>query len=205
MPLPSETLELIACPHCHGVLKQKEENLLYCSVCQLGYKVEGSTPRLRLQDAVSLSAKGSPLDAVKVAFFTIDAAPTKGLRLEAGTCCVVGRHLEDTGTTQIFNADFSMALDDHTYKVVRNYLGKSAKGKSLHDFGGFKRSADLILNDPSVSRLHAMLFFDGNEAGVLDLVSKNGTFVNDEEVERKRLKAGDQVRIGNAVLTFNLY
>src|SRR3989338_4976462 len=106
MPLPSETLELIACPHCHGALKQKEENLLYCSPCQLGYKVEGTTPKLRLQDAVSLSAHGRPAET-KVAFFTIDVAPTKGLRLEAGTCSVVGRHLEDTGATQIFNADFS--------------------------------------------------------------------------------------------------
>ena len=66
--------------------------------------------------------------------------------------------------------------------------------------------ADFIVDRAMVSRLHCRL-----EAGpegpageveleVVDLSSTNGTFVNDERVERKRLSNGDLLRVGRVEL-----
>ena len=103
------------------------------------------------------------------------------------------------------NADFTMTLDEHTRKLISNYLtqttGKKKKEsvvKGENILGSFKRQSDLILNDPAASRLHAMVFYDEEgEAGILDLVSKNGTFVNGREVETCFLKSGDEISIGS--------
>ncbi len=66
--------------------------------------------------------------------------------------------------------------------------------------------ADFIVDRAMVSRLHCRL-----EAGlegptgeaqleVVDLSSTNGTFVNDERVDRKRLSSGDRLRVGRVEL-----
>jgi pSer/pThr/pTyr-binding forkhead associated (FHA) protein len=41
-----------------------------------------------------------------------------------------------------------------------------------------------------------MIFYDDAGVGILDLVSKNGTFVNGEEVESRILVGGDTIEIG---------
>jgi len=58
-------------------------------------------------------------------------------------------------------------------------------------------AADLQLDDPSVSRRHALLVSEGNESlRILDDRSLNGVFVNGELVEWGRLGDGDEVTIG---------
>ncbi|MBI4373307.1 MAG: FHA domain-containing protein, partial [Deltaproteobacteria bacterium] len=47
------------------------------------------------------------------------------------------------------------------------------------------------------SRLHAMVFYGDSGVGILDLVSKNGTFVGGVEIESRLLKKGDIVSIGS--------
>lgn len=55
---------------------------------------------------------------------------------------------------------------------------------------------DIVLQDPGISREHAELTPSGSGWEVRDLGSRNGTFVNDEPIERRRLVAGDVVRLG---------
>ena len=66
--------------------------------------------------------------------------------------------------------------------------------------------ADFIVDRAMVSRVHCRL-----EAGlegptgeapleVVDLSSTNGTFVNDQRVNRKRLSSGDRLRVGRVEL-----
>ena len=61
--------------------------------------------------------------------------------------------------------------------------------------------ADVILPDPSVSRVHARIY--KGEAGCIeirDLDSTNGTFINGTRLgpnEKKRIQRGDEVRFGN--------
>lgn len=53
------------------------------------------------------------------------------------------------------------------------------------------------LNTHEVSRQHCTLRVDGDEIYVKDLGSRNGTFINDQEVkEESPLKVGDILRVG---------
>lgn len=57
--------------------------------------------------------------------------------------------------------------------------------------------------DPSVSRRHALLRVTGGQVAVVDLGSRNGTFVNDRRLKPdspQRLASGDRVRCGATAL-----
>jgi len=58
------------------------------------------------------------------------------------------------------------------------------------------------LHDTEVSRHHAEIRRSGNQFVVCDLGSSNGTFVNNERVERRELTSGDQLQIGRTVMLF---
>src|SRR5688500_8118050 len=63
--------------------------------------------------------------------------------------------------------------------------------------------ADLRIPDPSLSRIHARFDRDGDTLAVTDVDSRNGTYVEGQRIsERKRLKSGDHVTLGNVVLRF---
>lgn len=61
--------------------------------------------------------------------------------------------------------------------------------------------ADFILDVALVSRLHCRLTATDDNLEVVDLESTNGTFVNDERVEKANLAGGDRLRIGRVELT----
>lgn len=62
-------------------------------------------------------------------------------------------------------------------------------------------SADIRLDDPSVSRRHALVVSEpGKSLRVLDDRSLNGVFVNGEEVEWGRLGDGDELVVGSFCL-----
>jgi len=62
---------------------------------------------------------------------------------------------------------------------------------------------DLVLDDPRVSRRHALLRRLGTTFQIEDLGSTNGIFVNGQRVERTTLADGDQIQIGGQVLRFD--
>ena len=61
--------------------------------------------------------------------------------------------------------------------------------------------ADFIVDAALVSRVHCRLEADAEKLEVIDLSSTNGTFVNDERVERAKMKSGDRLRVGRVELT----
>ncbi len=67
---------------------------------------------------------------------------------------------------------------------------------------GRRTDLDFHIDIDSVSRRHARLVRHGDDWWVEDLQSTNGTFVNDEPVDRRKLEDGDIVRFGEAVLKF---
>lgn len=56
----------------------------------------------------------------------------------------------------------------------------------------------MFVDDPSVSRLHASIRKRGNACEIMDLGSRNGTFVNGKKVgaEPVRVTPGDEILIG---------
>jgi pSer/pThr/pTyr-binding forkhead associated (FHA) protein len=61
---------------------------------------------------------------------------------------------------------------------------------------------DVIVNDPSVSRVHCRLLIDQGQYIATDQRSGNGTIVNGSKIERANLKSGSTIKIGQTVLRF---
>ena len=66
---------------------------------------------------------------------------------------------------------------------------------------GRAATADFTIDRALVSRLHCRLVDENGRLEVEDLDSTNGTFVNDQQVKRKMLSAGDTLRVGRVELT----
>ena len=62
---------------------------------------------------------------------------------------------------------------------------------------GRRAGCDITLNDPSVSRVHALFFRYRGEPAVVDLLSENGITVNDEPVRFRILVRDDVLSIGS--------
>jgi VWFA-related protein len=63
-------------------------------------------------------------------------------------------------------------------------------------------SNPIVVRDPLASRRHARIVLENGEFWVEDLKSLNGTKINGEVATRHKLATGDQIKIGEAVLTF---
>lgn len=63
-------------------------------------------------------------------------------------------------------------------------------------------NADIFLDDVTVSRRHAEFRRDGAVFEVRDLASLNGTYLENERIERSPLSDGDEVQVGKYRLTF---
>ena len=65
--------------------------------------------------------------------------------------------------------------------------------------------SDIVINDTSISRRHAQILRQANGDYVQDLASRNGTKVNDEQLNAPRLlQPGDRVCLGNICLEYTL-
>jgi pSer/pThr/pTyr-binding forkhead associated (FHA) protein len=73
-----------------------------------------------------------------------------------------------------------------------------------HEWTRIERSltGDVRLDDPTVSRRHALLGHQPNGMRLLDDRSLNGVFVNGERVEWTILQDGDEIEIGRYRLNF---
>ncbi len=62
---------------------------------------------------------------------------------------------------------------------------------------GRTTEADIVLDNPSVSRIHAVVELDNGENYITDIGSTNGTWVNGQRISsRTRIAGKDQVMIG---------
>ncbi len=65
---------------------------------------------------------------------------------------------------------------------------------------------DIEVTVPAASRHHAQIVCVGNDFFLEDLHSRNGTFLNDEQVRaRTQLNHGDLIRVAEAVYSFHLH
>lgn len=68
---------------------------------------------------------------------------------------------------------------------------------------GRKEDCDLVLNDGSISRKHCRIFKRRGEMWLVDLESRNGTFLNGSRLEEERpLRDGDILRLGSQEFQF---
>ncbi|MBA3422043.1 MAG: DUF3662 domain-containing protein [Thermoleophilaceae bacterium] len=69
---------------------------------------------------------------------------------------------------------------------------------------GRSREADIILDDPNISRRHAELRRQDGDWTIADLGSTNGVKVNGKRVDRAPLAPGDEILLGTLELSFEL-
>lgn len=154
------------------------------------------------------------------------AGPNEGdaVTVEQGSCRLVGRHLSESETT-LMDRDGNRLLDGASVDILTRHLkdpvpgAEAAHVKSDEDLAEeealadpppefsattFERGPDVIFADDSISRAHAMIFYDDQNVGVIDLASTNGTYVNDERVTSTVIRDGDVVGIGNSDLSVGL-
>lgn len=66
--------------------------------------------------------------------------------------------------------------------------------------GKMEDCADVVLKDPSISRMHARIYEEAGELYLQDLNSTNGSYINNLELESNetvKLKIGDEIMFGN--------
>ncbi|WP_372861101.1 FHA domain-containing protein [Spongiibacter sp.] len=83
-------------------------------------------------------------------------------------------------------------------------LRADGNDKQNWNIGRDANRADLQLNEASVSGQHAQLARDGARWKIVNWMSTNGTFVNDQKGLSTYLKHGDIIRMGSAELAFEL-
>jgi len=80
---------------------------------------------------------------------------------------------------------------------------ETEKGRDCFVIGRLD-DCDFTVSDPSVSRVHAEVFWRPAGWCVRDLDSKHGIWVNNRAVEMTRLKDGDALRLGDLILDVKL-
>ena len=65
-------------------------------------------------------------------------------------------------------------------------------------------SNTLQIEDTAISRYHCEILRVGESFLLRDLASRNGTFLNDEPIDERRLASGDKIRVGNSLFIFAL-
>lgn len=213
--MDKQLLDILVCPRCKSSIEEADEGkTLLCKRCQVKYPVRDGIPVMLADEGMDIRTSARAFDPSVTrhppARFRVIDGPDINMtfQLEMESCRAIGRASADPNKTSAFKVDIALELDDTTRRVVHEYIGKQfrkAKGPSDSSgdrLGSFRRAPDVTLTDSSLSRLHAMIFYDDIGIGVLDLVSKNGTFVNGDEVESKLLNKGDVVEMGDTTIVF---
>lgn len=206
MALQPQLLELIVCPHCKQKLQEIEAGqFLLCSSCKARYPVHHGVPVLLMDRSLRESYRfrdQSQLKDAPKAHFRVKSGRDAGLTFEVGygNCRALARAEEGVEHTRVLGVDLALALDDELKRLVMDYVRKQYRKSELNDF---VRVADVIMHDQALSRLHCMLFADrAGSVGLLDFVSKNGTYINSQEVESALLQPGDEITVGATTFVF---
>ncbi len=214
MTLPKELLSLLVCPISLAPVRLSGDGKwVVCPQSQMQYPIRDGVPIMVAEEGVKMGQisseeEGGAMSTEKAVVIYVAEGKNKGLEvsLPIGACRAIGRSLDDMESTRVFDTSGVLGLDDSTKQLVMNYVTKQFQGQDavVGDIGSFRRMPDISLSDHAISRLHAMVFHGPNGVGVLDLVSKNGTFVNGAEVESKFISADDVVTVGSSKLRINL-
>ncbi|MCW2968198.1 MAG: hypothetical protein JWM71_1970 [Solirubrobacteraceae bacterium] len=89
--------------------------------------------------------------------------------------------------------------------VIRTGGGRVGESFPLHGEQmaiGRRPDADIFLDDVTVSRDHALLVHRSDGWHLDDLGSLNGTYINRERIESRRLVDADELQVGKYKLTF---
>lgn len=221
--IQKELFQALSCPCCEtGALLLTKEKIIICQNCLKGFRVKDDVPDFRIQNAISFrkkSEKKSENSCLVLITILIGENRNQSVSLKNGHCVILGRLVSsgmDLDKTFVGKPDFTQVeqfvrMDSNNQKLVEKYLKRHSVSKGGNQpsaghqrfLGDFIRDPDFMFADSAVSRSHAVVFQDDDGVKILDLVSKNGTFVNGKEVEFVLLKNNDVVSVGNTSMRIN--
>ncbi len=108
------------------------------------------------------------------------------------------------GQTVFFEEKTQASRQPHRLLTPQGRLVLSLEQVNL-TIGKKEGEVDLVLQDASVSRMHARITKEGENVYLEDLNSTNGTFQNDQRMhpyEKKKLEEGDEIKFGKVVFIF---
>lgn len=89
--------------------------------------------------------------------------------------------------------------------VVKAGMRRGSIHRIGHDVTLGRKNADIVLQDQKVSKLHAKFAIQNEQFVVADMLSENGTFVNEERIDRiTPLQENDEIRVGDTVLVLKV-
>lgn len=207
-------LEGVACPTCQGKVVRTREGVLFCQICCVGYPTHGEVPDFRQSSAIDFKKlirqnRSSGVTAkIQCLGSVFKKTDSKISELKVEQCLLVGRAVflePDSDITFVgVPQEHKVSLGNETRQLIEQYL--VIEGKAVSDIpplhphqylGHYSRVDDLLIDDKSVSRAHAVFYNAPDGLWVLDLVSKNGTYVGGREVEHIKLKHNDVITLGS--------
>lgn len=100
----------------------------------------------------------------------------------------------DTGVPRSYEARLTIVSGVEKGKFFKLPPGITILGRT---------DGDLTIDDPKISRKHAVLENLGPDVFYLkDLASSNGTYVNSKAITLTKISEGDTIRLGDTVLKF---
>jgi hypothetical protein len=87
---------------------------------------------------------------------------------------------------------------------------KNKKGEANEDIKMFQslvfgrgKNSNISITDEKISGVHCQISFKDDRMEIIDLDSKNGTYLNGIRIEHSEIFVGDEIRIGQTFITFN--
>ncbi|MBR3622773.1 MAG: DUF3662 domain-containing protein [Selenomonadaceae bacterium] len=69
---------------------------------------------------------------------------------------------------------------------------------------GRREKSDIVLKDDMISRLHAYITYERHRHHLIDAGSLNGSYINDDRIDRAYIKDGDVIRFGETLLLYEV-
>ncbi|MBW3670308.1 MAG: trypsin-like peptidase domain-containing protein [Acidobacteria bacterium] len=159
----------------------------------------GHASRVRYTDIAAVVAFGVAILVLVLAVSRVRLRPRKRPEMPPLREHVIVRPLrgDRNGSDAIsLNENGSESLGTFTILNGSDAGRRMGLGGSGIRIGRESRYCEIVLSDPKISRLHAeVVTFDGRTM-LIDRNSSNGTFVNDEQIERTFLHDGDIIYFG---------
>lgn len=86
--------------------------------------------------------------------------------------------------------------------LVGDHKGEDFRLKAGKNVIGSASDCDIVLTDKKISRKHCTIRYEGNEFQIADLDSSNGTFVNEDRVQKHDLIDNDIIKLGDIQFKF---
>lgn len=191
---------VVACPNCGAKYRIAEHVFdgrarvsARCRTCRTAFMINAPAPLPPRRVAEALETP--PPSTAPAAAKTGVAPPADAASADTAPPGVAATVLAHVGANLHLPQDMVVALSVTEGRLKGTLFRLSKPRVVVGRFG-----VDIVLDDPEVSRRHCVVEVQGPSALLIDLDSANGTFVNDQRVERRLLEHLSEFRIGGTTL-----